>query len=143
MSGRYDPQDDGHDDNQPEQRGQAHRGGGPQSRITPELADRRLAMRHSVSVSALGHATSLFLAVTFAACVAFDLLFPAHAVYQSWHWLLPGFGWISWRSFLLGLAESYGYGWYIALIWAPLYNVLAARADRAHAAGNPAPAGRG
>ncbi len=90
-------------------------------------------MRHSVSLSALGHATSLFLAITFAACVAFDLLFPTHAMYQSWQRLLPGFEWISWRSVLLGLVESYAYGWYIALIWAPLYNVFAARADRAEA----------
>ena len=29
---------------------------------------------------------------------------------------------------LLGLVESYGYGWYVALIWVPLYNVLSARA---------------
>jgi len=36
--------------------------------------------------------------------------------------LLPGFEWISWKSFLLGAVESYGYGWYIALIWVPLYN---------------------
>ncbi len=84
-------------------------------------------MRHSVSLWALGHATSLFLAITFAACVAFDLLFPQQAMYQSWQKLLPGFQWISWKSFLLGLVESYGYGWYFALIWVPLYNVFAGR----------------
>ncbi len=100
-------------------------------------------MKHSVSLSALGHATSLFLAITFAACVAFDLLFPAHAMYQSWQRLLPGFQWISWRTFLLGLVESYAYGWYIALIWEPLYNVFAARADRAHAMKTPISAARG
>jgi hypothetical protein len=38
--------------------------------------------------------------------------------------------WISWSSFLLGLVVSYGYGWYVALIWVPLYNVLTARAAR-------------
>jgi len=38
--------------------------------------------------------------------------------------------WISWSSVLLGLVESYGYGWSAALIWAPLYNVLTARAAR-------------
>lgn len=27
----------------------------------------------------------------------------------------------------LGLAESYGYGWYFALAWVPLYNLFAAR----------------
>ena len=26
-----------------------------------------------------------------------------------------------------GLVVSYGYGWYFALIWAPLYNLFSAR----------------
>ena len=84
-------------------------------------------MKQGISLKALGHATSLFLAVTFALCVAFDLLFPQHAMYQTWQRLLPGFQWISWKSFFLGLVESYGYGWYFALIGAPLYNVFALR----------------
>ena len=87
-------------------------------------------MRQSLSLTAVGHATSLFLAITFALCVGFDLLFPAHAMYQSWQHLLPGFQWISWKSFFLGLIESYGYGWYATLIWVPLYNVFAARGNR-------------
>ena len=87
-------------------------------------------MKHSLSLAAFGHATSLFLAITFVLCVGFDLVFPQMAMYRSWQALLPGFTWISWSSFLLGLVESYGYGWYVALIWVPLYNVLSARAAR-------------
>ena len=87
-------------------------------------------MKHSLSLVACGHATSLFLAITFVLCVGFDLIFPHMAMYRSWQALLPGFTWISWSSFLLGLLESYGYGWYVALIWVPLYNVLSARAAR-------------
>ena len=79
-------------------------------------------MKHGLSVTAVGHATSLFLAISFALCVGFDLLFPAHAMFQAWQHLLPGFQWISWRGFLIGLVESYGYGWYAALIWVPIYN---------------------
>ena len=78
-----------------------------------------------MSIKAVGHATSLFLAITFVLCVAFDLVFPAHAMYETWQRLLPGFEWISWPTFLLGVVESYGYGWYLALIWVPLYNVFA------------------
>ncbi len=81
-------------------------------------------MNEKLSLKAVGNATSIFLAVTFAACVSFDLLFPQHAMYRGWQHLLPGFEWISWSSFLLGLVESYGYGWYIALAWVPLYNVF-------------------
>jgi 2TM family of unknown function (DUF5676) len=84
-------------------------------------------MKHAISFSAVGNASSLFLAITFALCVGFDLLFPSHAMYQAWQKLLPGFEWISWKSFFLGLIESYGYGWYFTLIWVPLYNVFAAR----------------
>ena len=80
-----------------------------------------------ISLSAFGHATSLSLAISFVVCVGFDLLFPAHAMYQAWRALLPGFTWLSWPSFFLGLVESYGYGWFLALIWVPLYNVFAAR----------------
>jgi sugar phosphate isomerase/epimerase len=51
-------------------------------------------------------------------------------MYQAWQHLLPGFQWINWKSFLIGLVESYGYGWYLALIWVPLYNVFSARGNR-------------
>ena len=48
-------------------------------------------MKRTISFAAFGNATSLFLAITFAVCVGFDLLFPAHAMYQAWQKLLPGF----------------------------------------------------
>ena len=84
-------------------------------------------MKQGISLVAVGHATSLLLAATFVICVVFDLLFPDHAMYQVWLKLLPGFEWLSWGSFFLGLVESYGYGWYFALIWTPLYNYFASR----------------
>ena len=87
-------------------------------------------MNQGLSLTGVGHATSLFLAITFTVCVAFDLFFPAHAMYQAWRALLPGFTWISWSSFFVGLVESYGYGWFFALIWVPLYNVFALRGGR-------------
>ena len=87
-------------------------------------------MKHSLSLVAYGHATSQWLPTTLVACVGSDLVVPQMAMYRSWQALLPGFTWISWSSFLLGLVESYGYGWYVALIWVPLYNVLSARAAR-------------
>jgi len=80
-------------------------------------------MKQTISLIAVGHASSLFLSMTFTLCVVFDLLFPEAAMYRSWQALLPGFKWLSWSSFVLGLVESYGYGWYFALIWVPLYNV--------------------
>lgn len=87
-------------------------------------------MNKGLSLVAVGHATSVFLAVTFALCVAFDLLFPQHAMYRAWQDLLPGFEWISWKSFLLGLLEAWGYGWYFTLIWVPIYNVVSLRSAK-------------
>ena len=81
-------------------------------------------MGHKISLSAFGHATSLFIAISFTLCVIFDLLIPHHAMYSVWLKLLPGFEWLSWKSFLLGLVESYLYGWYFTLIWVPIYNFV-------------------
>jgi len=84
-------------------------------------------MRAGVPLIAVGHATSLFLAISFTLCVLWDLLLPEYAMYAVWRTLLPGFEWLSWRSFFLGLLESWGYGWFFALIWVPIYNFFAAR----------------
>ena len=81
-------------------------------------------MNRTLSLVAIGHATGLFLAITFILCVGFDLLFPQYAMFRAWQDLLPGFEWISWKDFILGLIWSYSYGWYVALIWVPLYNVF-------------------
>lgn len=79
-------------------------------------------MNRTISLQAFGHATSLLLLFTFTTCVVFDLLFPEHAMFKAWQDLLPGFEWLSWKSFILGVIESYLYGWYFALIWVPIYN---------------------
>jgi hypothetical protein len=83
-----------------------------------------------IPVIVLGMSLGLFLVVTFILCVGFDLLFPDHAMYESWLRLLPGFTRLSWSSFFLGLAESFGYGWYVALIFGPLYNFFAVRINQ-------------
>lgn len=79
---------------------------------------------------ALGMSLGLFLSVTFVLCVGINLLFPEQAMYESWLRLLPGFTWLSWPSFLLGLTESFAYGWYVALVLVPLYNFFAAHRGR-------------
>jgi len=83
-----------------------------------------------IPVIALGRSLGSFLALTFVLCVLFDLWFPALAMNPVWAPLLPGFIWISWSSFLLGLVEAFGYGWYVALIFGPLYNFFASQANR-------------
>ena len=86
-------------------------------------------MSTKLSVQAIGHATSIFLVISYTLCIVFDLLVPGYAMHEAWHKLLPGFEWISWKGFLIGLIETYGYGWFFALIWVPLYNVFVAKYD--------------
>jgi len=86
--------------------------------------------KQGISLAGVGHATSLTLAISFVLCVGFDLLLPEHAMYETWQKLLPGFEWISWKSFFLGLIESYGYGWYFTLIWVPIYNFVVRRKEQ-------------
>lgn len=84
-----------------------------------------------VPILALGMALGTFLALTFVLCVLFDLWFPALAMNPVWALLLPGFTWIGWGSFFLGLAETFAYGWYIALVFGSLYNFFATRFGKA------------
>ncbi|MEP7704136.1 DUF5676 family membrane protein [Paraglaciecola sp. 25GB23A] len=85
-------------------------------------------MSHKISLLAFGQASSLFISISFTLCVVFDLLFPQQAMYEVWQKLLPGFEWLNWQSFFLGLIESYLYGWFITLIWVPLYNFFGSKA---------------
>lgn len=75
----------------------------------------------------LGWALSLFLSVTYVVCVVFDLLLPRYAMYETWAGLLPGFVWLTPTGFAIGLAESFLYGWYVALVFGGLYNAFALR----------------
>ena len=74
-----------------------------------------------------GLSLGIFFVITFVLCVGFDLIFPGQAMYQTWLRLIPGFTWLTWPSFLLGLVESFVYAWYVALIFCPLFNFFAAR----------------
>lgn len=69
----------------------------------------------------LGFAAGTFLAVSYVLCVAYDIAF-SQQMYKAWVELLPGFVWITWGSFFLGLIETFIYGIYFGLVFAPLYN---------------------
>ena len=77
----------------------------------------------------VGHALSLFLAITFTICVVWGLATPMSMhMHDAWQPLLPGFHWISFPAYLIGLIEAYLYGWYAAVVFVPLYNFFARRA---------------
>jgi hypothetical protein len=80
-----------------------------------------------IPVAALGLSLGGFLVVSYVLCVLFDLWFPVQAMNPVWSPLLPGFTWLTWPSFFLGLVETFAYGWYVALVFGLLYNFFAAR----------------
>ncbi|HVC63610.1 MAG TPA: DUF5676 family membrane protein [Acetobacteraceae bacterium] len=90
----------------------------------------RLRNAPRLPVVPLGLSLGGFLVITYILCIGFDLIFPGQAMYQTWLRLLPGFTWLSWGSFLLGLVESFAYGWYVALVFAPLFNFFAAKFEK-------------
>jgi len=86
------------------------------------------AAPHLMPVVALGLSLSLFLAISHTFCIAGYVLLPALPIrHSALATFLPGFGLLSWQAFFLGLVESLGWGWYIALIFGPLYNFFVSR----------------
>ncbi len=82
----------------------------------------------SISVVAFGISLSVFLALSYALCILFYVLFPGtaeqHVVLSLF---LPWLKVLTLPGFLLGLLASVVCGWYITLIFCPLYNYFTAR----------------
>ncbi len=76
-----------------------------------------------MKIAPLGHALSLLLAISFVLCMIWGYLTPMSLhMHKAWQQMLPGFQWGSPVGMLIGLVEAYLYGWYIAIIFVPLYN---------------------
>lgn len=81
-----------------------------------------------IPVFAFGFALSAFLTISYVLCVIGYLLFPSLPInHAALAIFLPGFELLSWSTFLLGLVESFAWGWYVALIFGPFYNFFVTR----------------
>jgi hypothetical protein len=81
-----------------------------------------------IPVLAFGLSLGVFFVITYALCILLYLIFPqAFLNHAALALLLPGFKLLTWGSFFLGLIESFAYAWYVALIFAPIYNFFASR----------------
>ena len=79
----------------------------------------------------LGLSLSLFFLISYLICIAGYLLLPGFPLQHSaLSIFLPGFELLSWGSFCLGMAESFIWGWYIALVFGALYNFISRRVAR-------------
>ncbi len=81
--------------------------------------------KSKIPVVSLGLSLCVFLAISYVLCILLGLVWSSPGLHQPWLQFLPGFTWLTWPSFFLGLAESLAYGWYIALVFAPLFNFFA------------------
>ena len=75
----------------------------------------------------LGLSLGSFLVITYVLCVLFGIMVSERGMHQLLVQMLPGFTWITWPSFFLGLFYSFVCGWYVAVVFAPLFNFFAAR----------------
>ena len=82
---------------------------------------------HRLRVRPVGMSVGLFFAVSYVLCIALGLIWWDAGLHQPWLQFLPGFAWLSPGTFLLGLAESFAYGWYVALVFVPLFNFFNTR----------------
>ncbi|MBU0590414.1 MAG: hypothetical protein KJ852_12195 [Gammaproteobacteria bacterium] len=61
--------------------------------------------------------------VSFVLCVTYGLATPESLhMHEFLEQILPGFKWLSWTAFLIGLLESFLYGAYAGMVYVPVYN---------------------
>lgn len=104
--------------------------------ITARRMQARMEARNLVvNVKLLTWSLGLFAAVSFLVCVAYGLIVPEalhmHAALES---VLPGFRWLSFGGFFLGLLESFLYGIYGGLVFGWIHNALWKRWGRTSSA---------
>lgn len=76
-----------------------------------------------LNIRILTWSLATFTTFSFIVCVVYGLITPASVHMVGFlEMTLPGFKWLSWGSFLIGLVESFLYGAYVGLVFTPIYN---------------------
>lgn len=83
-----------------------------------------------LNVKVVTWSLALFGAVTYLVCVLYGLIVPASLHMTAFlENVLPGFEWLTFPGFLIGLVESFLYGAYGGLVYGWIHNALARRWD--------------
>lgn len=84
-----------------------------------------------LAIGVVGITISSFFLITYVVCVAGYILLPGIPITHSALALfLPGFTHLDWNTIFMGLAGSILWGWYIAIVFCPLYNFYARQGRR-------------
>lgn len=68
--------------------------------------------------------------ISYLVCVTYGLATPASLHMTGFlEQVLPGFKWLTWPGFLIGLVESFLYGIYAGMVYVPVYNFFKRRWD--------------
>jgi len=76
----------------------------------------------NLTIPSLANALGGLFLISYLLCIGFGLMAPeSMRMWTTWAPLLPGFEWLTWSGFLIGATESCAYGWYVAIVFVPLY----------------------
>jgi len=82
-----------------------------------------------MKIVTLGKTLSIFFAVSLTLCMVWSMATPQSLhMHAAWKPLLPGFNW-SITGYFIGLVWTVAYGWYVAVVFVPLYNCFHKRAS--------------
>lgn len=79
-----------------------------------------------LSIKVVSWSSGFFMSFTFILCVLYGLLVPQrlHSMFYFLEAVLPGFKWLTFGGFIIGLIESFLYGAYIGIVFVPIYNFI-------------------
>lgn len=67
-----------------------------------------------------------FLVISYLGCLALALIVPDRGLHGPWLQFFAGFSW-TWQGILIGLVESFVYGLFAGVVFAPIFNFFNGR----------------
>lgn len=103
------------------------------SLIAGRRANLRLGRRiNMLNIKVVTWSLALFGAVTFLVCILYGLIVPEPLHMTPFlEQVLPGFRWLTFGGFVVGLAESFLYGAYAGALFSAIYNWIWKRSAQA------------
>ena len=103
----------------------ARRNKGQGIAIDPLDVAYQIGRENMLNIKVVTWSLAIWTTFTFIFCVVFGLLTPSSMHMTAFlEQVLPGFEWLTWRGFLVGLIQSFLYGAYVGLVYVPIYNFL-------------------